>query len=99
MDEHGAVLPKHQRAAIKLLEEAASHNNPVIVLECPSKIVPDELSNVLCVVVQHPASDEAEVVPIALLGPEPLQQLFGPPKTFGGKLSIAIRHGRWLLGG
>ena len=78
---------------------AASAATPVIVLECPSKIVPDEICNTLCVVIQHTASDEAEIVPVALLGAEPLQQLIAPPTTFGGKLTIRVQSGRWLLGG
>lgn len=99
MDAHGTDLPKHQRDAIKLLEHASSQQTPIIVLECPSKIVPDEVYNILCAVVQHPASDEAEIVPLAMLGMEPLQVIVAPPKTFGGKLNIIVKHGRWLLGG
>ena len=65
-------------------------------MTCTSRIVPDELQTALCTIIPHEDSACNEIVPLLLLGEEPLAQLLTPPATLG-TMYIYNAYGRWQL--
>lgn len=90
-------LAQFQLNAVQELHHAIEQNRQCVVVNCQSKIIPEEEYKVICTVLTVPAKNAAYLVPIGMLLPHQPSDMCAPPQLASGQPLVYEDGFGWRL--